>query len=54
LSQAASDLELESADAVNEGSLHFLAAPPAKPVHLTRIASASIPAPGSRRNATII
>jgi hypothetical protein len=34
LSQAAAtDLELESADAVNEGPLHFLAAPPAKPVH---------------------
>ena len=32
LSQA-TDLELESAAAVNEGPLHFLAAPPAKPVH---------------------
>ena len=29
----ATDLELESADAVNEGQLHFLDAPPAKPVH---------------------
>ena len=27
------DLSLESADAVNEGTLHFLETPPAKPVH---------------------
>jgi hypothetical protein len=30
---AATDLDLESADAVNEGPLHFLETPPAKPVH---------------------
>ncbi len=30
---AAADLDLESADTVNEGALHFLAKPPAKPVH---------------------
>jgi len=33
LAQAASDLSLESAHAVNEGPLHFLATPPAKAVH---------------------
>lgn len=30
---AATDLSLESADAVNEGQLHFLETPPAKPLH---------------------
>ncbi len=30
---AASDLSLESADAVNEGELRFLETPPAKPLH---------------------
>lgn len=30
---AATDLELESAETVNEGQLHFLDAPPARPVH---------------------
>lgn len=30
---AAKDLSFESADAVNEGQLHFLATPPAKPIH---------------------
>lgn len=30
---AAEDLSFESADAVNEGQLHFLAAPPVKPIH---------------------
>lgn len=30
---AASDLSLESADAVNEGALRFLETPPAKPLH---------------------
>lgn len=33
VTQAASDLSLESAGTVNEGQLHFLEAPPAKPVH---------------------
>lgn len=33
VSQAAEDLSFESADAVNEGQLHFLASPPTKPVH---------------------
>lgn len=31
--RAAEDLSFESADAVNEGQLHFLATPPAKPIH---------------------
>jgi hypothetical protein len=33
LAHAAADLSLESADAVNEGPLHVLEAPPAKPIH---------------------
>jgi hypothetical protein len=33
LARAASELDFESADAVNEGPLHFLETPPAKPVH---------------------
>jgi hypothetical protein len=33
LAQAAGDLSLESAHAVNEGPLHFLETPPAKAVH---------------------
>jgi hypothetical protein len=32
-SAAASELDLESADAVNEGQLHFLTTAPARPVH---------------------
>lgn len=31
--RAAEDLSFESADAVNEGQLHFLATPPTKPIH---------------------
>lgn len=33
MAHAARDLSLESAEAVNEGALHFLETPPAKPVH---------------------
>jgi hypothetical protein len=33
LAHAATDLDLQSADSVNEGPLQFLEAPPAKPVH---------------------
>ncbi|HWR76915.1 MAG TPA: hypothetical protein VN283_06875 [Thiobacillus sp.] len=33
LTHAAADLSFESASAVNEGPLHFLETPPAKPVH---------------------
>ena len=33
LAHAATDLSLESADAVNEGPLHFLETLPAKPIH---------------------
>jgi hypothetical protein len=33
MAQAAPDLSLESADAVNEGPLHFLETPPAQPIH---------------------
>ena len=33
LAHAATDLSMESASAVNEGPLHFLETPPAKPVH---------------------
>lgn len=33
LAQAATDLTFESAADVNEGSLHFLQTPPAKPIH---------------------
>jgi hypothetical protein len=46
LAHAADDLSLESAGSVNEGALHFLDAPPAKPVHhhqnRIRIDSASL------------
>lgn len=33
VAQAAADLDFDGADAVNEGQLHFLDTPPAKPVH---------------------